>query len=105
MSELLIALMVVSMFAVLLIAWRWFGDFRKAFIVMLVVGKTWAGVMWAFGFDRELFNVTLYNRLSGARAEITVTATELIFMSFLATLILTIFYPHIKRELGVEYWF
>ena len=96
--------MVVSMVATLILAWKFFNDFRKAFITMLIVGKVWAGILWAFGFDRDLFKIVFYNRLAGSRFEVTVSANEFIFMSFLATLVFTLLYPYIRREFEVGSW-
>ncbi len=97
----LLGLMILSMLAVFIVSWRWTGSLRLAVIVMLLTGKLWAGILWAFGVDRPLFSVSIRNRWTGESLGFTVTATEFIFLSFFAALLSTLAWPHLKRELGV----
>ena len=101
-AEFLVGAMVLSMVAVLMVAWRWFGSFRTAFMVMLITGKVWATVLWAFGVDRPLFNIVLYNKVRGTYTAFTVTADGLIFLSFLVTLISTAAWPWVAPHLPKE---
>lgn len=99
MSEFLIGLMMISMVVVLILAWRWFGSLRTAFIVMLVIGKVWAGILYLYGIDKPLFNLVIYNKIRDTVSYYTVTATQMIFLSLLITLIGTISWPYIETYL------
>jgi len=94
--EILLGIMIISMVIVLLASWKWFGSLRLAFIIMLIIGKVWAGVLYAFGIDKPLFNILVYNKIKGAYATFTVTATQFIFLSFLGTLLVTLLWPYIQ---------
>jgi len=91
--------MLLSMVIVLITAWRWFGSLRTAFIVMLIIGKVWAGILWAFGYDRPLYQIMIYNKLKHVTITYTVSACQFIFLSFLATLLVTLSWPYIEPYL------
>ena len=95
----LLSLMMLSMVIVLVLAWKWFNSLRTAFIVMLIIGKVWAGILWAFGYDRPLFNLIIYNKIRDLTVTYTITATQFVFLSFLITLIVTISWPYIEGYL------
>lgn len=97
--ELALITMLLSMVLVLMMAWRWFGSLRTAFIVMLIIGKVWAGVLWAFGIDRALFTLVIYNKMKGVASTITIYATQMVFISFLITLLATLSWPYIESYL------
>jgi len=96
LRDLLLAFMMFSMVMVLVVSWKWFGSFRKAFLVMLLVGKIWAGILWAYGIDKPLFNIIIYNKVKETSTTITITADQFIFLSFLGTFMVTVFYPYIE---------
>jgi hypothetical protein len=87
------------MVVVLMMAWRWFGSLRTAFIVMLIIGKVWAGALWAFGIDRPLFKLIIYNKIKGSITYFTISATQMVFISFLFTLLATLAWPYIEGYL------
>ncbi len=60
---------------------------------MLAVGKVWAGILWAYGIDRPLFNIVLYNKVKGTTQTLTITADQFIFISFLLTFVFTLLWP------------
>lgn len=72
----------ILMVAVLLYSWRMLHSFGKAFIAMLLVGKLIAAIYYIVGLDRPVTTLVFRN---GAR--VTLTAAELVFLSFLFTLI------------------
>ena len=74
----------ILMVAVLLYGWGKVG-FGRAFIAMLLVGKLIAAIYYIVGLDRPVMTLVFRN---GAR--VTLTAAELVFLSFLFTLIGTI---------------
>ena len=98
-SDIIVGIMVLSMVTVLLLAWKWFGSLRTAFLVMLLVGKTWCGILWAFGIDKPLFNLIIYNKIKGTYTIITFTACEVVFLSFLITFVFTVIYPYIEPHI------
>ena len=98
-TDTIIGMMVLSMVVVLLLAWKWFNSLRVAFIVMLIIGKVWTGVLWAFGIDRPLFNLIIYNKLKGTSTTLTITADQMVFLSFLSTLVFTLTWPYIVNYL------
>ncbi|AQQ75451.1 hypothetical protein JdFRA1000001_18c [uncultured archaeal virus] len=97
--ELALIAMLISMVMVLKMAWKWFGSLRTAFIIMLIVGKVWAGMLWAFGIDRPLFTLVVYNKLKGVTSYVTIYATQMVFISFLVTLLATLAWPYIESYL------
>ncbi len=96
-NEILIGIMLVSMVVVLLLAWRWFKSLRTAFLTMLAVGKIWVGVLWAFGIDRPLFSIVIYNKVRQSYSYVTITADQAVFISFLSTFLFTLIWPYIAR--------
>ena len=98
-EAILLALMLLSMVSILILAWKWFGSLRMGFIIMLIIGKVWATILWAFGYDRPLFNIIVYNKVKDVASVYTVTATQFVFLSFLATLIMTIAWPYFEPYL------
>lgn len=95
-TDVIIGMMVFSMVVVLLYAWKWFGSLRVAFLTMLIVGKVWAGVLWAFGIDRPLYRILIYNKVRGVTSAVTVTADQFIFLSFLTAFVVAIMWPYIS---------
>jgi len=91
--EIAVSIMVLSMLATLFISWKFTGSFRNAFIITLIVGKLWAGILYAFGIDKPLFNLIIYNKIKGVTTTVTITADQMIFLSFMLTLIVTVFWP------------
>ncbi len=98
-EEILVGFMLISMVVVLLLAWRWFNSLRTAFLVMLVIGKVWVGVLWAFGIDRPLFTIYIYNKIRQSYSVLPVTADQVIFMSFFTTFLFTLAWHYIARYL------
>ncbi len=98
-TEIAVSVMVLSMLATLFLAWRMTGSFRLGFIIMLIVGKVWAATLWAFGIDRPLFNIVLYNKIRHTASTITITADQFVFLSFLSTLVFVLLWPLIEPSL------
>ncbi len=98
-EEILVGIMLVSMVIVLLLAWKWFNSLRTAFLAMLVIGKVWVGVLWAFGIDRPLFNIIIYNKIKQSYSIITITADQAVFISFFTTFLFTLAWPYIAKYL------
>jgi len=98
-EEIAVMVMVVSMLFTLLYAWKITGSLRLAFIMMLLAGKMWAGLLWAFHIDHPLFNVVMMNKVKDTRLIITVTADQFVFISFLFTLVVTLLWPYIEPYL------
>ncbi len=96
-GEILVGMMLISMVIVLILAWRWFNSLRTAFLAMLVVGKTWIGVLWAFGIDRPLFTIYIYNKIRQSYSTVTITADQAVFISFFITFLFTLAWPYIAR--------
>ena len=94
-TEVVIGMMVLSMVLVLILAWKWFNSLRTAFLAMLVIGKVWAGILWAFGIDRPLFTIYIYNKVRGTATAMTITADQFIFLSFLTTFAFVVIWPWI----------
>ena len=92
----------LSMLAVFLYFSRSYG-LRAAFLIALVWGKLLAGVFWLLKIDIPLATVYWYNpRTYQLRELFTLTANELIFLSFLLTTMLTLAWPSLERELGLK---
>ncbi|MCD6300895.1 MAG: hypothetical protein J7L82_02370 [Staphylothermus sp.] len=98
-AEIAVVAMVLSMLAVFLVSWKWTGSLRSAFIIMLITGKVWAGILYAFGIDKPLFNIIIYNKIKGVSSSVTVTADQFIFVSFFFTLLFTLLWPIIAPSL------
>mgnify|MGYP000020464998 CR=1 FL=1 len=98
-TEVIVGMMVMSMVIVLILAWKWFGSLRTAFLSMLVIGKVWAGVLWAFGIDRPLFTIYIYNKVRGTTSSFTLTADQMVFLSFLTTFAFVIAWPYIAPHI------
>lgn len=96
-ADIIIGFMVVSMAMVLILAWKWFNSLRTAFLAMLVIGKVWAGILWAYGIDRPLFNIVLYNKIKGTATTITITADQFVFLSFLITFVFALLWPYLEK--------
>ncbi len=96
-EEILVGIMLISMVIVLLLAWKWFNSLRTAFLAMLAVGKVWTGVLWAFGIDRPLFNIIIYNKVRQSYNTVTVTADQFVFTSFFITFLFTLAWPYLAR--------
>ena len=92
----------LSMLAVFL----WFSrsyELRGGFLLALVWGKLLAGVFFLLHIDIKLATVYWYNSKNMQLREIaTITANELIFLSFLVTALITMAWPQLERELGIR---
>ncbi len=81
----------VVLAVVLLVAWKMTRSFFKAWLVMLLVGKVLAAIYYFAGLDRTVFIINLVNRQNPEITRIVhVTAAELLFISFLLTLVSSI---------------
>jgi|GEM_PF-3068818 len=98
-TEVAVISMILSMLMVFLFSWRWTGSLRSAFIIMLVTGKIWCGILAAFGIDKPLFKLIIYNKIKETVTSITITATLLVFLSFFFTLVFTVAWPLIAPHL------
>ena len=98
-TDIIIGLMLLSMVATLLTAWKWFKSLRIAVLTMLVVGKVWAGMLWAFGIDRPLFRILIHNKVSGSTSAITLSADQFVFLSFLTSFVVVVMWPYISPHL------
>ena len=92
----------LSMLAVFL----WFSrshGLRAAFLLSLLWGKLLAGVFFLLHIDIPLATVYWYSpETMQLRKLATITANELIFLSFLLTTMLTLAWPSLERELGIR---
>ncbi len=92
----------LSMLAVFL----WFSrshGLRGGFLLSLVWGKMLAGVFFLLHIDIPLATVYWYSPKTMQLREIaTITANELIFLSFLVTALITMAWPQIEKELGIK---
>jgi len=98
-EEVIVVFMVISMLATFLVSWKWSNSIRTGFILALIMGKTWAGIAWAFGIDRPLFQFIIYNKIKNTASTITITADQFIFLSFFFTLIFTLLWPYIAPHI------
>ena len=92
----------LSMLAVFL----WFSrshGLRAAFLIALLWGKILAGVFLILRVDIPLATIYWYSPKTMQLREIaTITANELIFLSFLVTALITMAWPQLERELGIK---
>ena len=107
-TGILVGLMLMMMSGVLVYSWGKLGDFRKALLATLIIGKLWAGAMWAFGIDHPLFNIIVYNKKQHITTVHTITADEFVFLSFLTSFAFALSWPYIQpylpekiREVGL----
>ena len=92
----------LSMLAVFIYFSRSHG-LRGGFLLSLVWGKILAGVFLILRVDIPLATVYWYNpRTMQMRELFTLTANELVFLSFLVTAALTLAWPQLERELGIR---
>ncbi len=98
-TEIAVISMILSMLMVFLFSWRWTGSLRSAFIIMLIIGKIWCGILAAFHIDKPLFNLVIYNKVKGTVTTITFTANMVVFLSFFFTLLFTLVWPYIASYL------
>jgi hypothetical protein len=92
-QELGIAWMIaaVLMTVVLLVSWKMTKSFFKAWLVMLLFGKVIAAIYYFTGLDRPVLTLEFVNRQNPeVLRTITFSAAQLIFLSFLATLLTSI---------------
>ena len=75
---------------------------RGAFLLALLWGKIVAGVFWVLRIDVPVFTVYRYVKSYGYYPMFTVSANMLIFLSFLATTLVTLAWPEIEKELGMR---
>ena len=94
------ALFVLSMSLIWIAVFWKLGSLRKASIVALFWGKTLAVVYWAAGLDKILAYLVV--SLRGGPLVLSVTATKVIFLAFLATNAVLISWPLLRRELPRE---
>ena len=99
LDNMLLLGMLVAMMAIFIFVYYRSGSLRLAFIVSLILGKTWTVILWAFGQDRTIFNIIVYNKVSSTASVVPITATQVIFLSFLVTLLVTISWPYIEAYL------
>lgn len=99
MREIIFISIVFSMVAVLAIFYLKTGNFRYSFIVMLIVGKVWAGLMWIFGVDATIVKLVVVNRLYGTVHTIPINASTMVFLTLFLTMILTVSWPYVEKYL------
>ena len=92
---------IVTMLALFIIVYWREGKLRLALVYALVWGKILATVYWLLGIDVPVF--TIYTVEDGVLVKhATITANILIFTSFLATNIIILSWPEIRRELNIK---
>ena len=94
----LIALASMSLL-MLLMFWKT-GKFRQGLLVSLLWGKLLAGVYYLLGVDVPLYYI-YYVKNGRILHEATVTAAEVIFLSFLISFLVAWQWPRLSRELGL----
>ncbi len=91
---------VASMALVLLAALLRTGRLRPAVLASLLWGKIAAGVLWIVGADTPVLYVyTVHD--STVSPAMTVSAAELILLSFLASFIVAWQWPRLSKGLGL----
>ena len=99
MRELIFVSMIISMVIVLVVFYIKTANFRYSFIIMLIVGKLWAGLLWVFKADYPVSTLVLYNKVSGSYTVLTIYASHIIFLTFFGTVIITILWPYFEKYL------
>jgi len=77
------------------------SSFRKSTLAALLVGKSFVVVYKLAGLDRTVFTVYLINKY-GYVKEVHVTALMLLFLAFLSSLAITIYWPILTTRLPRE---
>jgi hypothetical protein len=91
-------LALASMTAVLLAVYRMEHSLRKGILASLLWGKAIAGIYYLLRIDVPLATLYVIKQGYVARA-VTITAAEVIFLSFLVSFLTTLAWPEIQREL------
>jgi len=73
------------------------GSFRKSTIAALVTGKTFAVVYKLAGLDRVVYTLYIIHRRTGYVREVHITAVEVLLLSFLASLLVALYWPVLSR--------
>ncbi|BES81255.1 hypothetical protein PABY_08220 [Pyrodictium abyssi] len=73
------------------------GSFRKSTIAALVTGKSFAVVYKLAGLDRVVYTLYIIHRRTGLVKEIHVTMVEVLLLSFLASLLVALYWPILSR--------
>ena len=94
------AVFVASMSLIWIAVFWKLGSLRKASIVALFWGKTLAVVYWAVGLDKTLAYLII--SLRNGPLVLSITATKLIFLAFLATNLVLISWPLLYTSLPKE---
>jgi len=95
------AVFVLGMFIVWTAIYLKTGSFRKATIGGLLVGKSYVIVYKLAGLDRTVATLYLVNRY-GYVKEVHVTALGLLFLAFLGSLVVTLYWPVLTRRMPRE---
>jgi len=85
-------ILVVLMVQVLIIVYIKTDSLLKAWIISLIVGKTLVVVFWAFGITHKVATLYIYNKLNHKIIAVEITSNHVIFISFLITLIISLFW-------------
>ena len=91
-----------GMFLVWTVVYLKTGSFRKSMIASLLVGKSFAIAYKLGGLDRTVATLYLVNRATGLVKPIEITACEILFLAFLASLIAVIYAPVLQKHLPRE---
>ena len=78
------------------------GSFRKSMIASLLVDKSFALAYKLGGIDRTILILYLVDRATGAVKPVSITACELLFLAFLASLLFILYIPVITKHLPRE---
>jgi len=89
--------LVIMMVQILVIIYVKTGSLLKAWIISLIVGKTLIIVFWAFGITHKIATLYLYNKINKSVITFEITSNHIIFISFLITLILSVFWYDILK--------
>ncbi len=95
------AVFVLGMFMVWSVVYARSGSFRKSTIAALLVGKTFVIVYKLAGLDRTVLTLYLVNKY-GYVKEIHITALGLLFLAFLGSLLVAIYWPILTRRMPRE---
>ncbi len=97
------SLFVLGMFAVWVAVFLKTPSFRRATLAALLVGKTFTVVYMVAGLDRPLVTLYVYPRAAPwLYRTVTITCCQALFLALLASLITTLAWPKLARQLGLH---
>lgn len=90
-------ILIVLMVQVFIIIYLKTKSLFKAWIFALIIGKAIVVVFWAFGIEHPLGTLYIYNKRSNEVISFEITSSHVIFLAFLSSLIISLFWYDIIR--------